>query len=57
MTPGGDARAAAKNLSFPNGAIVIEDRSVLVKAEQMAGKLTAFDIADDGVDVPGAGSP
>ena len=44
----GDARVVADDLLFPNGAIICQERRMLVVAEQLAGKLTAFDIDDDG---------
>jgi sugar lactone lactonase YvrE len=47
VTPDGVARTAADALRFPNGMAVTPD-GILVVAESHAGRLTAFDIADDG---------
>lgn len=48
VTPGGEAQVVASDLSFPNGAVILRERRMLVVAEQLAGKLTAYDIEDDG---------
>lgn len=48
VTPDGTARQVADGLEFPNGMVVTPDNSTLVVAESFAGRLTAFDIADDG---------
>jgi sugar lactone lactonase YvrE len=48
VTPDGSVRRVAEGLTFPNGMAVTPDNSTLVVAESMAGRLTAFDIADDG---------
>jgi sugar lactone lactonase YvrE len=44
----GVVRQVADELAFPNGMAVTEDNSTLIIAESFAGKLTAFDISDDG---------
>jgi len=44
----GAVRQVADELAFPNGMAVTEDNSTLIIAESFAGKLTAFDISDDG---------
>jgi sugar lactone lactonase YvrE len=44
----GTARDVAGNIEFPNGMVVTPDGSTLVVAESFAGRLSAFDIADDG---------
>lgn len=44
----GTARDVAGNIEFPNGMVVTPDGSMLVVAESFAGRLSAFDIADDG---------
>jgi sugar lactone lactonase YvrE len=44
----GTARRVAGDIAFPNGMVVTPDGSTLVVAESFAGRLTAFDIDDDG---------
>jgi sugar lactone lactonase YvrE len=48
VTPGGDVSCAADDLSSPNGHILSADGRTLIVAESGAGRLTAFDVADDG---------
>jgi sugar lactone lactonase YvrE len=48
ITPDGTVRQVADGIAFPNGMAVPEDNSILIIAESFAGKLTAFDITDDG---------
>jgi sugar lactone lactonase YvrE len=48
VTPDGSARQVADGIAFPNGMVVTPDNSTLIVAESFAGRLTAFDIADDG---------
>jgi sugar lactone lactonase YvrE len=48
VTPDGEARQVAGDLSFPNGMVVTPDNSTLIISESMGGRLTAFDIAEDG---------
>ena len=48
VTPDGSARRVADGIAFPNGMVVTPDNSTLIVAESFAGRLTAFDIADDG---------
>jgi sugar lactone lactonase YvrE len=48
VTPDGEAREVAGELAFPNGMVVTPDNRVLVVAESFAGRLTAFDIAENG---------
>jgi sugar lactone lactonase YvrE len=48
ITPDGAMRQVADGLMFPNGMIVTPDNTTLIIAESFAGRLTAFDIADDG---------
>jgi sugar lactone lactonase YvrE len=48
VTPDGSVRQVADGIAFPNGMAVTPDNSTLVVAESFAGRLTAFDIADDG---------
>jgi sugar lactone lactonase YvrE len=48
VTPDGAARQVADGLAFPNGMVVSPDNSTLIVSESFSGRLTAFDIADDG---------
>ena len=48
ITPDGVVRKVAGDIAFPNGMAVTDDNSTLIIAESFAGKLTAFDIAEDG---------
>ena len=48
VTPDGSVRQVADGIAFPNGMAVTPDNSTLVIAESFAGRLTSFDIADDG---------
>jgi sugar lactone lactonase YvrE len=48
VTPDGSVRQVADGIAFPNGMAVTPDNATLVIAESFAGRLTAFDIADDG---------
>jgi sugar lactone lactonase YvrE len=48
ISPDGMVREVADEIAFPNGMAVTEDNSTLIIAESFAGKLTAFDITDDG---------
>ncbi|ALG14932.1 SMP-30/gluconolactonase/LRE family protein [Kibdelosporangium phytohabitans] len=48
LTPDGELRQVAEDIQFPNGMVVTPDNSTLVVAESFAGRLTAFDIAEDG---------
>jgi sugar lactone lactonase YvrE len=49
VTPDGSVRRVADGIAFPNGMAVTPDNSTLIVAESFAARLTAFDIADDGV--------
>lgn len=44
----GTYRQVAGDIEFPNGMVVTPDGSTLVVAESFAGRLSAFDIHDDG---------
>ena len=44
----GSATVAAEDLSFPNGTVILPDARTLVVAETLGGRLTAFDLGDDG---------
>jgi sugar lactone lactonase YvrE len=48
VTPDGSVRRVADGIAFPNGMLVTPDNATLVIAESFAGRLTAFDIDDDG---------
>ena len=48
ITPDGVVRQVAGDIAFPNGMAVTDDNSTLIIAESFAGKLTAFDISEDG---------
>ncbi len=48
VTPDGAARQVADGIEFPNGMVVTPDNSTLIVSESFAGRLTAFDIAEDG---------
>jgi sugar lactone lactonase YvrE len=48
IDPDGTASVAAEDLSFPNGTVIRPDGRTLVVAETLAGRLTAFDVGDDG---------
>ena len=48
VTPDGEARLAAGELSFPNGTVITPDGRTLIVGESFGARLTAFDIADDG---------
>jgi sugar lactone lactonase YvrE len=48
ITPDGSVRQVAGDLAFPNGMVVTADNATLIVAESFGGRLTAFDIADDG---------
>lgn len=48
VDPDGSAVVAAEDLWCPNGMVITPDGSTLVVAESFAGRLTAFDIAEDG---------
>jgi sugar lactone lactonase YvrE len=48
VDPDGSATVAADDLAFPNGMVIFPDGRTLVVAETLGGRLTAFDVADDG---------
>jgi len=48
VDPDGSAREVAGDIAFPNGMVVTPDGSTLVIAEFLAGRLSAFDIGEDG---------
>jgi sugar lactone lactonase YvrE len=48
VTPGGTVSKVADGIHFPNGMAVTPDGATLIIAESFAGRLSAFDIEDDG---------
>jgi len=48
VDPDGTSSEAASDLAFPNGTVITDDGAMLVIAESMGGRLTAFDRAADG---------
>jgi sugar lactone lactonase YvrE len=48
IDPDGTAHVAADDLNFPNGAVITADGRTLIVAETLSGRLTAFDLDDDG---------
>jgi sugar lactone lactonase YvrE len=44
----GTASIAADDMQFPNGSVITPDGRTLIVGETVAGRLTAFTIADDG---------
>ena len=48
VDPDGSATVVADGLRFPNGMAIADDGRTLVVAETIAGRLTAFDVDDDG---------
>jgi sugar lactone lactonase YvrE len=48
VTPDGHVRQVADDIQFPNGMVITPDGQTLIIAESFAGRLTAFDIEDDG---------
>jgi sugar lactone lactonase YvrE len=47
VDPDGTVSTVAEDLGFPNGMVILPE-GVLVVAETFAGRLTAFDIGEDG---------
>jgi len=48
VMPDGTARVVANDLAFPNGMIITPDGLMLIVAETLAARLTAFEIEPDG---------
>ncbi len=48
VTPAGAASVVARDLMFPNGAVITPDGRTLIVGESMGHRLTAFDIQGDG---------
>jgi sugar lactone lactonase YvrE len=48
IDPDGTSAVAANDLVFPNGAVITPDGRTLIISETFAGRITAFDVAEDG---------
>lgn len=48
VEPDGRHKVVATGLSFPNGMAITPDGQTLIVAETMGGRLTSYDIGDDG---------
>ncbi len=48
VTIDGKTRVVAKDMSFPNGAVITLDGQTLIISETFAARLTTFDITEDG---------
>lgn len=48
VTPTGEAKVVARDMAFPNGSVITPDGRILIVAETLAARLTAFDIEKDG---------
>src|SRR6266851_5172114 len=48
VTPDGAARVVAKDLQFPNGAVITPDGKTLIVGESMGHRMSAFDVQADG---------
>jgi sugar lactone lactonase YvrE len=48
ITPDGTVRPVAGDIEFPNGMVITPDGRTLIISESFAGRLTAFDIDEDG---------
>ncbi len=48
VDPDGSVHRAAGELRFPNGTVITADGRTLIVAETLGGRLTAFDVGDDG---------
>jgi sugar lactone lactonase YvrE len=48
VDPDGSVHEAADELIFPNGTVITPDGKTMVVGETFAGRMTAFDIAEDG---------
>jgi sugar lactone lactonase YvrE len=49
VTPDGTVRRVATDFAFPNGMAITPDNATLILAESHGKRLTAFDIASDGI--------
>jgi sugar lactone lactonase YvrE len=48
VTPEGEAGVVARDMAFPNGAVITPDGQTLIVGESAGARLTAFDIRPDG---------
>jgi sugar lactone lactonase YvrE len=48
VDPDGSSHEAARDIQFPNGAVITEDGGTLIIAETLGGQLSAFDRSADG---------
>ena len=48
VRPDGHASVVARDMLFPNGAVITPDGATLIVGESTAARLTAFDIGEDG---------
>lgn len=48
VDPDGAVSVAADGMSFPNGTVITPDGRTLIVGETLGGRLTAFDIGEDG---------
>ena len=48
VDPDGSVSVAADDIWFPNGTVITPDGKTLIIGESFAGRLTAFDVAEDG---------
>jgi sugar lactone lactonase YvrE len=48
VTADGNASIVAEDLAFPNGTVITPDGKTMIIGESMNGRLTAFDIENDG---------
>jgi sugar lactone lactonase YvrE len=48
VEPDGRTRTVATEMGFPNGTVITPDGGTLIVGESFAGRLTAFDIAENG---------
>ena len=48
VAPDGTARVVAKDLQFPNGAVITPDGKTLIVGESMGHRMSAFDVQADG---------
>jgi sugar lactone lactonase YvrE len=49
IAPNGSLRQVADGIAFPNGMAITPDNKTLIVAESYGKKLTAYEIADDGI--------
>ena len=49
VDPDGSMHVAAEDLMFPNGTVITPDGKTMIVGESFGARLTAFDVADDGM--------